>query len=153
MWRIIAATNKDLPSLIESRVFREELYYRINVVTIEVPPLRPGVATFLCWCVISRRSSPPSWARRYHASEKAMEAMQNYAWPGNARELENVIQRIVVMNDEQTIEVPDLPTFARFSVLRTTGVNRTLAEVEADHIRNVLASAGGNKTQAAEILG
>ena len=56
-----------------------------------------------------------------------MEAMQNYAWPGNARELENVI-RIVVMNDEQTIEGSDLPTFARFSVLRTTGVNRTLAE-------------------------
>ncbi len=152
--RIIAATNKDLPSLIESRVFREELYYRINVVTIEVPPLR------------ARSGDIPLLVRHFaekfaselgktvpRFSEKAMEAMQNCAWPGNARELENAIQRIVVMSDEQTIEVPDLPSFARFSVLRTTGVNRTLAEVVADHIRNVLASAGGNKTQAAEILG
>jgi len=152
--RILAATNKDLQSLIHSRVFREELYYRIHVVTIEVPPLR------------ARSSDIPLLVRHFaekfaselgrivpRFSEKAMEAMQNYAWPGNARELENVIQRIVVMNDEQIIEVPDLPPFARFSALRTTGVNRTLAEVEADHIRNVLANADGNKTRAAEILG
>jgi len=152
--RIIAATNKDLPSLIQSRVFREELYYRINVVTIEVPPLR------------ARGGDIPLLVRHFaekfagelaktvpRFSERAMEAMRNYAWPGNARELENVIQRIVVMNDEQVIEVPDLPSFARFSVLRTTGVNRTLAEVEADHIRNVLANVDGNKTRAAEILG
>lgn len=86
-------------------------------------------------------------------SEKAVEAMENYAWPGNARELENVIQRLVVMSDEQIIEVPDLPSLARFSALRTSGVNRTLADVEADHIRNVLANADGNKTRAAEILG
>ena len=79
--------------------------------------------------------------------------MQNYAWPGNARELENAIQRIVVMNDEQLIEVPDLPSLARFSALRSTGVNRTLAAVEADHVRNVLANTGGNKTRAAQILG
>jgi len=152
--RIIAATNKDLPSLIQSRVFREELYYRINVVTIEIPPLR------------AREGDIPLLVRHFaekFASElgktvprfsaKALEAMQTYAWPGNARELENAIQRVVVMNDEQIIEVPDLPSFARFSALRTTGVNRTLAEVEADHIRNVLANAGGNRTQAAQILG
>ncbi len=152
--RIIAATNKDLQSLIQSRVFREELYYRINVVTIEVPPLR------------ARGGDIPLLVRHFaekfagelgkavpRFSEKAMEAMQNYAWPGNARELENAIQRIVVMNDEQIIEVPDLPSFARFSALRTTGVNRTLAEVEADHMRNVLANAGGNRTRAAQILG
>jgi two-component system, NtrC family, response regulator HydG len=152
--RIIAATNKNLQSLIQSRVFREELYYRINVVTIEVPPLR------------ARGGDIPLLVRHFaekfagelgkavpRFSEKAMEAMQNYTWPGNARELENVIQRIVVMSDEQIIEVPDLPSFARFSALRTSGVNRTLAEVEADHIRNVLANAGGIKTRAAEILG
>jgi DNA-binding NtrC family response regulator len=152
--RIIAATNKNLESLIQSRVFREELYYRINVVTIEVPPLR------------ARGGDIPLLVRHFaekfagelgktvpRFSGKAMEAMQNYAWPGNARELENAIQRIVVMNDEQIIEVPDLPSFARFSALRTTGVNRTLAEVEADHIRNVLANTGGNNTRAAEILG
>jgi len=152
--RIIAATNKDLLSLIQSRVFREELYYRINVVTIEVPPLR------------ARRDDIPLLVDHFvekfaselgkavpRLSNKAMEAIQDYAWPGNARELENVIQRIVVMNDDEIIEVPDLPSFARFSALRTTGVNRTLAEVEADHIRNVLANTAGNRTQAAQILG
>jgi len=64
-----------------------------------------------------------------------------------------MIQRIVVMSDDEIVEIPDLPPLARFSALRSTGVNRTLAEVEADHIRNVLANAGGNKTRAAQILG
>ena len=152
--RIIAATNKNLESLIQSRVFREELYYRINVVSIEVPPLRTrgGDISLLAWHFVEKFAGELGKTVPCF-SEKAMEAMQNYAWPGNARELENAIQRIVVMNDEQVIEVPDLPSFARFSALRTTGVNRTLAEVEADHIRNVLANAGGNKTQAAQILG
>ncbi len=152
--RIVAATNKDLQSLIQSRMFREELYYRINVVSIEVPPLR------------ARGGDIPLLVRHFAEkfagelgkaiptfSEKAMAAMQNYAWPGNARELENAVQRIVVMHDDRVIEVPDLPSFARFSALRTTGVDRTLAEVEADHIRNVLANAGANKTRAAQILG
>ncbi len=152
--RIIAATNKDLQSLIQSRVFREELYYRINVVTIEVPPLRArGGDIPLLVRHFAEKFASELGKTVPHFSGKAMEAMQNYAWPGNARELENAIQRIVVMNDEQIIEVPDLPSFARFSALRTTGVNRTLAEVEADHIRNVLANADGNKTRAAEILG
>ncbi len=152
--RIIAATNKDLQSLIQSRVFREELYYRINVVTIEVPPLRArgGDIPLLVRHFAEKFASELGKAvPRF--SGKAMEALQNYAWPGNARELENAIQRIVVMNDEQIIDIPDLPSFARFSALRTTGVNRTLTEVEADHIRNVLANADGNKTRAAEILG
>ncbi|MBM4023789.1 MAG: sigma-54-dependent Fis family transcriptional regulator [Planctomycetes bacterium] len=152
--RIIAATNKDLHSLIQSRVFREELYYRINVVAIEVPPLRArgsDIALLVRHFAEKFASELGKTVPRF--SEKAMEALQNYAWPGNARELENVIQRIVVMYDDQVIEVPDLPSFARFSALRTTGVNRTLAEVEADHIRNVLANVGGNKTQAAQILG
>lgn len=152
--RIIAATNKDLPSLIQSRVFREELYYRINIVTIELPPLRVrgGDIPLLIHHFAEKFASELGrTAPRF--SEKAKEALQNYAWPGNVRELENVIQRLVVMSDEQIIEVPDLPSFARFSALRTSGVNRTLADVEADHIRNVLANVGGNKTRAAEILG
>jgi len=152
--RIIAATNKDLQSLIQSRVFREELYYRINVVTIEVPPLRArgGDIPLLVRHFAEKFASELGKAvPRF--SEKAMEALQNYAWPGNVRELENAIQRIVVMNDEQIIDIPDLPPFARFSALRTVGVNRALAEVEADHIRNVLANVAGNRTHAAQVLG
>ena len=152
--RIIAATNKNLHSLIQSRVFREELYYRINVVTIEVPPLRArgGDILLLVRCFAEKFAAEHGRAAP-RFSEKALEALQNYAWPGNVRELENAIQRIVVMNDEQIIEVPDLPSFARFSALRTTGVNRALADVEAEHIRNVLANTDGNRTHAARVLG
>ena len=152
--RIVAATNKNLPSLIQSRVFREELYYRINVVAIDVPPLRarggdiPLLVRHFAEKFASELRKP---VPRF--SERAMAALQDYAWPGNARELENAIQRIIVMNDDEVIEVPDLPSSARFSARRSTVVNRTLAEVEAEHIRNVLASTGGNKTRAAQILG
>jgi DNA-binding NtrC family response regulator len=69
------------------------------------------------------------------------------------RELENVVQRLVVMTDGDIIEVSDLPSLMRFTALRETGLNRTLDEVEAEYIRNVLASVNGNKTKAAEILG
>ena len=152
--RVIAATNKNLQGLIQSRVFREELYYRINVITIEVPPLRDRGSDILLLVEHFARKFAGELGRAVpRFSEKAIEAMKNYSWPGNARELENTIQRIIVMNDELVVEVPDLPAFARFSAVHTTGVNRTLAEVEADHIRNVLSSVGGNRTRAAEILG
>jgi DNA-binding NtrC family response regulator len=86
-------------------------------------------------------------------SDRALQILKNYYWPGNVRELENVIQRLVVMTDGDLIEVPDLPSLMRFSALRETGLHRTLAEVEVEHIRNVLASVDGNKTKAAKILG
>ena len=86
-------------------------------------------------------------------SETALRALQNYNWPGNVRELENVIQRLTVMNDGDLVEAPDLPQLMRFSALRKTSLSRTLAEVEREYTHNVLQSVGGNKTQAAEILG
>ena len=76
-----------------------------------------------------------------------------YHWPGNVRELENVIQSLVVMTDSDTIEVSDLPALMRFSVPTRPDLTRTLAEVEAEYVRNVLASVGGNKTKAAQVLG
>jgi len=152
--RVIAATNKNLPELIKSRVFREELYYRINVITIEVPPLRDRGNDILLLVEHFARKFAGELGRAIpRFSEKALDALKKYTWPGNVRELENVIQRIIVMNDGLVVEVPDLPAFARFSVIRTNGVNRTLSEVETDHIRNVLSNVGGNKTRAAEILG
>jgi len=152
--RVIAATNKNLPGLIQSRVFREELYYRINVITIEAPPLRDRGSDILLLVEHFAKKFAGELGRAVpQFSEKAIEALKHYSWPGNVRELENTIQRIIVMNDELVVEVPDLPALARFSAIRTTGVNRTLAEVEADHIRNVLSNVGGNKTRAAEILG
>nr|MBC8490007.1 sigma-54-dependent Fis family transcriptional regulator [Bacteroidota bacterium] len=82
-----------------------------------------------------------------------LKVLKNYYWPGNVRELENVIQRLVAMTDSEVIEAADLPSIMRFSAFRKTGLNRTLAEVEAEHISNVLTAMDGNKTKAAELLG
>jgi len=152
--RILAATNKELVTLVNKGAFREDLFYRLNVITIAVPPLRErGDDILLLAKHFVAKFSEESSKPRSHFSDNALGVLRNYNWPGNVRELENVIQRLVVMTDGDRIEVPDLPTLMRFSALRNTGFNRTLAEVEAEYIRNVLASVEGNKTRAAEILG
>ena len=85
-------------------------------------------------------------------TDDALRVLKNYYWPGNVRELQNVIQRMVVMCEEKIIEVVDLPSLMRFSALRGTGLNRTLAEMEAEHVRNVLSNVGHNLSRAAHIL-
>jgi len=86
-------------------------------------------------------------------SDRVLRAFRQHAWPGNVRELENVIQRLVVMVEDDVVEIPDLPCIMRFSSARASRVTRPLAEVELEHICNVLASVQGNKSRAAEILG
>lgn len=152
--RILAATNKDLLSLVKKDAFREDLYFRLNVLTIDVPPLRDRGDDVL----ILTRHFGERFAREMGRavpdfSGQALQVLRNYHWPGNVRELENVVQRLVVMNEGGVIEVPDLPSLMRFSALRSASLDRTLAEVEAEYIRNVLANVNGNRTRAAEILG
>jgi DNA-binding NtrC family response regulator len=151
--RILAATNKDLHSLIEKGIFREDLYFRLNVINIHIPPLRERREDILPLTThFSGRYAREMGKPALQFSDNALDVLNNYYWPGNVRELENVIQRIVVMSEGDIVEVPDLPALMRFSALRTTGLDRTLAEVETEYIRNVLASVGGNKTKAAKIL-
>ncbi|UCE18703.1 MAG: sigma-54-dependent Fis family transcriptional regulator [Gemmatimonadota bacterium] len=152
--RIVAATNKDLLNLVQKGTFREDLFYRLNVITIFMPPLRErGDDVLLLIHRFASRFSEASGKPVPTFSDDALEVLRNYQWPGNVRELENVIQRLVVMIESDVIRIPDLPSLMRFSAPRDTGLNRTLAEVEVEHIRNVLASVEGNKTRAAEILG
>ncbi|RKX17796.1 MAG: sigma-54-dependent Fis family transcriptional regulator, partial [Candidatus Zixiibacteriota bacterium] len=152
--RILAATNKDLLSLVKKGTFREDLYFRLNVITIAVPPLRERNSDILLLVNhFAKKFAKESDKPALRFSDKALEALKNYNWPGNVRELENIIQRIVVMSEGELIDVPDMPSLLRFSVMTETGFKRTLAEVETEHISNVLASVGGNKTRAAEILG
>lgn len=152
--RIIAATNKDLMSLVTRGVFREDLFFRLNVLTIALPPLRErGDDILLLAHHFAARFAQEFGKPTPKLSDDALQVLRNYHWPGNVRELENVVQRLVVMTDGDLIEVSDLPSLMRFSALRETGLNRTLAEVETEYIRNVLASVNGNKTKAAEILG
>jgi len=152
--RIIAATNKDLLTLVKKDEFREDLYYRLNVITIDIPPLRDRVGDILLLVQnFSVKFAKELGKSVPHLSEKALQVLKDYDWPGNVRELENIIQRLVVMTEGAVIDVPDLPSLMRFSALRGVSPNRTLAEVEAEHILSVLSNMDGNKTQAAKILG
>jgi DNA-binding NtrC family response regulator len=152
--RIIAATNKDLLSLVKRGVFREDLFFRLNVITIAIPPLRErGIDILQLALHFASKFAGEFGKPTPRFSDEALEVLKNYHWPGNVRELENVIQRLIVMTEGELIEVSDLPSLMRFSALREKGLNRTLVEVEAEYIRNVLASVDGNKTKAAEILG
>jgi len=152
--RIIAATNKDLLTLVKKDEFREDLYYRLNVITIDIPPLREREKdTLLLVKHFSTKFAQEFEKTIPSFSEEALQVLKSYDWPGNVRELENIIQRLIIMTESDVIDIPDLPSLMRFSALRGVSPNRTLAEVEAEHIRIVLASVGGNKTQAAKILG
>jgi two-component system response regulator HydG len=153
--RIIAGTHKDLRAMIGSGRLREDLYYRLNVINIELPPLRTrGGDVLLLARYFSAKYADEMGRPLPQYTERALEAMSRYAWPGNVRELENLVQRLMAMADSDIIDAPDLPPGMRSECLPDgRGLERTLAQVEADHIRHVLDQVGGNKSRAAERLG
>ena len=151
--RVISATNKDLRKAIEKQEFREDLYYRLNVVSIELPPLR------------ERREDIPLLAEHFlhkfamenHKeitgfSPEAMEFVLDYDWPGNVRELENAIERAVILAKASIITIADLPQ-ENLSLVRLASTGKNLKEVEKNHVLNVLRETGGNYSEAARILG
>jgi DNA-binding NtrC family response regulator len=154
--RLIALTNVDLIDAVRRAHFREDLYYRLHVVQIEVPPLR------------DRREDLPqlaqSFARTYAAkhgrqanklSADAVALLQDYQFPGNVRELANIIERAVIVSTGEQIAVDNLPEPIRAAVgvQRLRSQPRSLAEVEAEYVTEILAGTKGNKTEAARILG
>jgi DNA-binding NtrC family response regulator len=152
--RIIAATNKDLRSLVKKNTFREDLFFRVNVINISIPPLRErGDDILLLVNYFTQKFAEEAEKLLPTFSDKALEVLRNYNWPGNVRELENVIQRIVVMTDGNVIDVSDMPELLRFTTLGRDQFTGTLAEVEKAYMQKVLASVKNNKTKAAEILG
>ncbi|MBN1655240.1 MAG: sigma-54-dependent Fis family transcriptional regulator [Deltaproteobacteria bacterium] len=152
--RVIAATNKDLRALVSKNLFREDLFYRLNVISIEVPPLRARADDILKMIGrFAEKFSAEAGRPAPRFSVRALELLMGYQWPGNVRELENTIHRLVVMSDNDPIDAPDLPALMRGNQIRETNFKRPLAEVEAEYIRNVMSSVGGNKSRAAEILG
>jgi two-component system, NtrC family, response regulator HydG len=152
--RFLAATNKDLRALVKSGAFREDLFYRLHVVTIDIPPLRERVEDIVMVAgYFAARFAAEMGKPTPRFSDEALRVLRRYYWPGNVRELQNVIQRLVVMTDNDVINVPDLPSLMRFSALQSPGFDLTLAEMEAEYIRNVLANMNGNITKAAKVLG
>ena len=152
--RIIAATHKDLKRLVAQGQFREDLFYRIHVVEIRLPSLAERGGDILMLANHFLRKFAQDMNRDVpRVTDEALDALAQYAWPGNVRELENLLQRLVIVGDGPVIDITDLPESMRFSITRGRHGDKTLAEVETDHIRAVLARTGDNKTRAAEILG
>ncbi len=151
--RIVAATHKDLPALVRQGLFREDLFYRLDVIDIPIPPLsqRGEDILFLVNCFTEKYSVEMNRQAPTY-SDSALKILRNYNWPGNVRELENLIQRLVVIVDSDYIDTVDLPEQMRFSLSVGTRVNRTLAQAQAEYIDQVLRSVDGNKTKAAKIL-
>jgi two-component system response regulator AtoC len=154
--RLLALTNVDLDDAVKRRAFREDLFYRLNVVPVRVPPLRErreDVAPLAEKFLLAYAAKHGRPARCFDAA--ALAALSSYDFPGNVRELANIIERAVIVNEAQAIGAKDLPeavlTAAR---LHTRRVRRpTLADLEADYVREVLADSRGNKSEAARVLG
>ena len=150
--RIIAATNSDLNEMVKKGSFREDLYYRLNVVNIETPSLRSHPSDIPLLAENFLRKYRKEYVKpRLEFSEKALESLKSYNWPGNVRELENVIQRAIIMS-EDSIDMDQLPSYLKYPVPEITSELKSLKEVEREHILKVLASVSNNKTRAAEIL-
>jgi len=160
--RVIAATNQDLRAALEQGTFREDLYYRLNVVPMNIPPLRERKQDipFLAEHFL-KRLAPDSGSRVERITEAGMAKLAGYHWPGNVRELENVIERSLVMCtgtelDEADIKVEMAPrprerNHDHEPAFLPEGLS--LDDYEKDIIREALRRAAGNKSQAARLLG
>ncbi len=154
--RIISATNKDLKEEIEKGNFREDLYYRLDVVSIYVPPLRERTDDIpLMVHKFIEELAKENNREIEGITNGALQALMSYKWPGNVRELRNVIESIVVLTKESVITEQDLPAYVRVkdeksSLKIPAGVD--LAEAEKRYILFTLENTGGNKTKASELL-
>ncbi|HLY09963.1 MAG TPA: sigma-54 dependent transcriptional regulator, partial [Planctomycetota bacterium] len=155
--RLIAATHKDLAALIREGTFREDLYYRLKVVTIELPPLRERLEDLpvLLQSFVDEFSRAQG-KKSPEITPAAMELLYNYDWPGNVRELRNCVESMVVLDKDGKIDAEDVPRFVKQAddATSTTGVGGVnLEEKEKESIRKALALCEGNREKAAKMLG
>jgi transcriptional regulator with GAF, ATPase, and Fis domain len=150
--RVIAATNQNLEKAVQQSKFRQDLYYRLNVFPIEIPPLRerPEDIPMLIWAFVDELSSELG-KKIESISSKSMDALLEYSWPGNVRELRNIIERAMIVSNfpKLTVEIPKNSTSNGVPIL-------TLKQIEVQHIRRVLENSAWKirgKQGAAEILG
>ena len=157
--RIVAATNQDVAEMVKEKRFREDLYYRLNVITIRVPPLRERPEDIRVLAQHYLRVYAAKNGRKLEGfTGEAIDRLEAYAWPGNVRELENLIERSVLLARKDRIDAEDLPEEVmgvkrppRDAILELIGT--PLADIERRLLDETLRITGGNKTQAAKLLG
>jgi DNA-binding NtrC family response regulator len=162
-FRLIAATNRDLEREVSEGRFREDLYYRLKVVTLRIPPLRervsdiPPLAEHFLTAFCQEHGKSPK-----RLSPQALEMLTHYPWPGNVRQLRNVIESVVVFHQGEEVQPGDLPVEVRDSVTVSTtggpvqavvGEPRTMADIERQAILETLQRTGGHRAKAADLLG
>jgi two-component system, NtrC family, response regulator AtoC len=161
----VATTNRDLAAMVEAGQFREDLYFRLNVVPLLLPPLRerPGDIPLLVEHFRARASEAAK--RQVAISARAMVALQMHRWPGNVRELEHLILRLAILDRDGIIDLDDLPVALRAGPAETAleslaslsgervDLNRLVAQFEWALIQNTLQKSGGNQSKAAALLG
>ena len=155
--RVIAATNKDLRTLIAEKKFREDLFYRLSMVEITLPPLSDRKEDL----ALLQRHFLEKFAGQFNKNirgltRRAQQVLTRHSWPGNVRELENVIANSCMMADSGVIDIGDLPGYLRTSIKDASNAGGdvlSIDEVQRRHIVNVVQRLGGNKARAAEMLG
>ena len=155
--RILAATNKDLEAEVSENSFREDLFYRLNVIEISISPLRERRDDIpLLVEHFAAKSARNQNAEEKEVSQKAMAALLNYGWPGNVRELENAIERAFILSGDE-LDVESLPPRVRNNTRNSDheaiGLRSTLEEMERQYVSEIMTAADNDKVQAAKILG
>lgn len=156
--RVISATNRDLKEMVKEGKFREDLYYRLNVLTLEIPPLRkrPKDIPLLVKELVDEFYKETGLYRKI--GEDVIEAFLNYDWPGNIRELKNVLEKICVIADDINVSIKDMPKYIIQNSMKNrwenskTGLKNIMNSIEKEIILNTLKQYKGNKRKAAEIL-
>ena len=150
--RVIAATNKDLQKMVEQGKFREDLWYRLNVVRVLLPPLveRRGDVPLLAHHFLKKYNE--RYGQQAKIVTSGLAALENYSWPGNVRQLQHMMERLTILAPQGRIDEAEVREAIELTEPRDSASD-TLADTESDHIRRVLAATGGNKSRAAKILG
>jgi DNA-binding NtrC family response regulator len=154
--RIICATNRNLYQMVQEQRFRRDLYYRVNVVSFTLPPLRDRPEDIPVLAKYFAEISPVARRRNIKFSPETLSVLRDYSWPGNVRELQNVIERALILVDGEELTVEDLPSSLRQgrSLVQQLTANRpSLAELEKTYITRLLEECGGHRARVAELLG
>ena len=149
--RVVAATNRNLPALVEEGEFRQDLWFRLNVVHVRLPPLRERRSDISILAQHFLRRFNERYERHVRLSPSGLKSLEEHAWPGNVRQFQHLLERLTILSPVEVLEGDAVAESLRTLEPRRKPVE-SLADAEEDQIRKVLAATGGNKTRAARIL-